>query len=108
MEAAYLRLPVPLKQFALNYYGRKLERQRFATAAQDDQEWGICVVLGKRWPELRALQDQRLAAVVRRARELSPFWSERLSGPEVLEAADLAWLPTLGKQELRAAGRSVV
>src|SRR5437667_12740786 len=108
MEAAYLRLPVPFKQLALNYYGRKLEHRRYATAAQDEQAWGISVVEGKSWPELRALQEERLVALVRRAQELSPFWSERLSGVQFGAAADLERLPTLCKQELRAAGRDVV
>jgi phenylacetate-CoA ligase len=108
MEAAYLRLPIPLKQLALSFYGRKLEQRRYATAAQDEPAWGISVVDGKSWPELRALQDQRLAALVRRAQDLSPFWSERFVGLQLAGAADLAQLPTLCKQELRAAGRGVV
>ena len=78
-EVVYLRLQVPLKQAALHYFGRKLEQQRYATAAQDEREWGICLVQGKSWPELQALQDQRLAALAQRARELSPFWAERLA-----------------------------
>jgi len=107
-EAVYLRLPVPLKQAALNYYGWKLERRRYATAVQDEREWGVAVVQGKSWPELQMLQDQRLAAVARRARELSPFWAERLAGIPIEREADLLRAPTLTKQQLRAAGRSAV
>src|SRR5689334_15571417 len=107
-ESVYLRLPIPLKQAALSYYGRKLEQLRYATAEQDEREWGIGVLAGKSWPELRELQNQRLAALVHRARKYSPFWTERLLGLTVESEADLQQLPALSKQELRRAGRSVV
>jgi phenylacetate-CoA ligase len=107
-QAVYLRLPVPLKQAALNYYGRKLERRRYASATQDEREWGVSVVQGKSWPELQDLQNQRVAAVVGRARELSPFWAERLGDLRIDTEADLQQAPTLTKQQLRAAGKTAV
>ena len=32
-DPVYLQLPIPLKQAALSYYGWRLVRQRYATAA---------------------------------------------------------------------------
>lgn len=104
-ETVYLRLPLPLKQAALSYYGRRLVWQRYATAAQDDAAWGLPAVLGKSWPELRRRQEEQLAGLLRRARALSPFWAERLAGIAGENLADLQQLPPLTKQELRAAGR---
>ncbi|MGI8970525.1 MAG: glycosyltransferase [Dehalococcoidia bacterium] len=107
-EAVYLRLPIPLKQAAVSFYGRKLEQQRYATTAQDEQVWGVPAVAGKSGPELEALQADRLAAVIRRAQALSPFWAERLAGLRISGAVDLNQAPALSKHELRAAGRDVV
>jgi phenylacetate-CoA ligase len=107
-EKVYFRLPIPLKQAALTCYGYRLERLRYATAAREEEEWGLSVAMGKSWPELQTLQNQRLAALVHRARELSPFWAKRLAGCSVSTEADLEQLPPLSKQELRCAGRQIL
>src|ERR1051326_5642946 len=94
-QAIYLRLPVPLKQAALNYYGRKLARRRYATVDQDEREWGVPVATGKTWEELRGLQDRRLAALIRRAQAQAPFWTEQLAGLRITSAEELRQAPTL-------------
>src|SRR5262245_31438745 len=107
-EAVYLRLPIPLKQAAMNYYGRRLVHQRYASTALDEHEWGVVAVTGKRWLELQAMQDRAVSRLFQRAQRLSPFWAERLAGLRVENAAELEQAPTLAKQEMRAAGRRVV
>src|SRR5262245_37824395 len=107
-QALYLRLPVPLKQAALNYYGRKLTHHRYATVEEDEREWGLSVTAGKTWEELRTLQGQRLAALIRRAQEQAPYWAEQLAGLRIAGAEELHQAPTLTKRGLREAGRGVV
>jgi phenylacetate-CoA ligase len=53
--------------------------------------------------ELRALQDERVRALVAYARETSGFWRERLDGAgEIRSVADLAGMPLTTRAELGA------
>jgi phenylacetate-coenzyme A ligase PaaK-like adenylate-forming protein len=65
-----------------------------------------------RWsrPRIAAFQRERLRALLRHARQHSPFHAQRLSGidPERFELADLAQLPVMTKTEMMARFDDVV
>ena len=62
---------------------------------EDEREWGLMVATGKTWEEQRALQDQRLAALIRRAQERDGILSDRDADAEAWIFISLGLLSTI-------------
>lgn len=102
----YERLPIPLQNAACSYYGWREGRTRLSKAF----ERRLAALLESEWwsaERIAAYQDAQLRELVAHAYANVPFYGERMRAAgvrpsEVGDRADLAKLPLLTKEDVRA------
>lgn len=104
----YDACPAWTQSLLLSAYGARLRWRRYGP----EQRRLLKTLLESQWLDgdaLRALQVSQLNALVRRAYADVPFYGKRgRAGLEITDLADLRQLPVLTKDEVKAAGRSLV
>ena len=108
LEALYARLPVRLQHLACSAEGLRIERRRFGRGF-DDVIRQVEQRAAARPEEFLAFRDRRLRELLAHAVETVPFYRRRFSEAridvrEVQTQEDLARLPLLTKDDIRAAG----
>ena len=111
-DRVYQRAPSWMQSALLNAYALRLHRQRFGPefrrllAEWENSQW---------WDaeRVRALQDDRLRAIVKFAAGRVPFYGRRwaehgVSVSQVQGVADLPLLPSIAKADIRAAGNGML
>ena len=105
-ERLYDNAPVPIQNLLLSEYGRRIGRGRFG--AEFDRLSAL-LERSERWgrEELRAYQDERLAALIANAYATVPFYSERMDAlrlkpTDVRSVSDLPKLPIISREDLAA------
>lgn len=105
-DRVYPRLPVWAQNAACGLYGLREARVRFGRAFRERLDW---LTATESWGagEIAAYQDQQVRALVKHAYESVPFHRERMRGlgltpDDVRGRADLAKLPVLTKEDVRA------
>ncbi|MFN2607547.1 MAG: phenylacetate--CoA ligase family protein [Acidimicrobiales bacterium] len=111
-DAVYRRLPVPLQNAACWAYGANEARGRLGPTFHRR----LSSLTGSDWwsaDEARAYQDDQVARVVASAYARSPHYREVMAGrsltpADVRSVADLAKLPVLTKEDVRAAADRIL
>lgn len=105
LERLYAASPAFLQDLYVSWYGLRIRRQRFNA---EHERWMEIFSRSERWSreELRAWQDQRLAALVRHCWDEVPFYrrvmeERRLRPEDVRRAGDLPKLPIIDKDLIR-------
>lgn len=106
LEYVYGKLPVPFQDALCSYYGRKEARIRFSEVFERRLEE---LLDSERWSAAEAAnyQDEQLRRLIRHAYDSVPYYRDRMKGLKLTPAdiqsrQDLAKLPILSKEEVRA------
>jgi phenylacetate-CoA ligase len=105
-EAVYEHLPVRLQNMVCSAYGRREIRARFGKEFHQR----LSELSASEWwsaSDIAAFQDERLRDVIRQAYDTVPYYRERmkalgLTPADIRTRADLAKLPVLTKEDVRA------
>lgn len=105
-ERLYDWAPVSIQNLLLNEYGRRIGKDRFG--AEYDR-LNALLERSERWSrgELRAYQDERLAALIKHAYVTVPFYRERMDAlrlkpSDVRGVPDLPRLPIISREDITA------
>lgn len=105
-ERLYDRAPALIQNLILSEYGRRIRRRRFGA---EYERLSALLERSERWSreEIRAYQDERLAALVEHAYATVPFYRERMDAlrlkpHDVRTVLDLPKLPIVSREDLVA------
>ena len=105
-EKLYDRVPIPLQNAIVSWWGRRLVKERFGP---EYERWREFLDRSERFSpdEMRAYQDERLRAIVAHSYETVPYYrksmdSLRLKPEDIAAVEDLRKLPILTKDTIRS------